>query len=390
MPFASAHSNAPFVNQAAEEVCEAALAKLGGAAPGLAIVFFTPHYAADAEELAQTLHQRLNAKAMIGVVGEWILEGNKDIENRPGLALWLGSWDDSVSIDTFKLDMEDTPDGPSLFGWPDALLEANPENSLLITFADPHTFPAIDLYLPTLNESHPGLRLCGGMASNPVGPGQPCFLFQNEAVSEGSVSVLLRGLPSLKTIVSQGCRPVGKTAVVTKAKDNIILEIGGQSPLKFLREIVEEATQEDKNLMDQGLLLGLAFNEYQETFGPGDFLVRNLIGFDRRTGAMALSDRIRPGQTVQFQVRDPESMDRDLNEMLSALKGTEFQPQAGLLFSCNGRSSKVFSVSDHDASAIQNSFGPIPLAGFFAAGEFGPVGDKCYIHSFTASAVFFG
>jgi small ligand-binding sensory domain FIST len=177
--------------------------------------------------------------------------------------------------------------------------------------------------------------------------------------------------------------------VVTKGQDNLIAELGGQTPLDYLRTLLAEVTPAERNLMQKGLLLGVAMTEYRDEFRRGDFVVRNLVGLDPRTGALAVTDRIRLGQTVQFQVRDAESADQDLRELLQAAVADGFKPTGGLLFSCNGRGTRLFPQPDHDAKAIQAGAGPLALAGFFAAGELGPVGGTNFIHGFTASVVLF-
>ena len=201
------------------------------------------------------LAERTGAKALIGVLGESVIGGSREIEDRPAVALWVGVWDEAVAIDPFHLDLEETPDGPTLFGWPDALLEADPATSLLIAFGDPYTFPAAELFLPRVNEDHPGLPVAGGMASSPMGPGTPSLFLNGEVKEQGAVGVLLRGA-KFRTVVSQGCRPVGRPLVVTKGQDNVIAEVGGQTPLDYLRTLLAEVTPAERELMQRGLLLG--------------------------------------------------------------------------------------------------------------------------------------
>jgi len=387
MPFAVALSTASDAARAAEEAGQAALHNLGRA-PDLAIAFYSPHHAADAADLGRVLHERLGAKALLGILGESVIAGSKEVEDRPGVAVWVGAWDDDVAVDAFHLDLEQTPDGPTLFGWPDAMFDADPAQSLVIAFGDPYTFPAVDLFLPTLNDDYPGLPLAGGMASSPTGAGAPALILNGEVKEQGAVGVLLRGA-KFRTVVSQGCRPVGRALVVTKGQDNVIAEVGGQTPLEYLRALLEQVTPQEKELMQRGLLIGVAITEYKDEFKRGDFLIRNLLGLDPRTGALALTDRVRRGQTVQFQVRDAETAGEDLKELLQAAKATGMKPGGGLLFSCNGRGTRMFPNPDHDAKMIQGVLGPLALAGFFAAGELGPIGGKNFIHGFTASAVLF-
>src|SRR5262245_8312884 len=387
MPFAVALSTASDAACAAEEAAQAAQHSLGRA-PDLAIAFYSPHHAADAADMARVLHDRLGAKTLLGILGESVIAGSREVEDRPGVAVWVGAWDGDVGVDAFHLDLEQTPDGPTLFGWPDAMFEADPAQSLVIAFGDPYTFPAVDLFLPTLNDDYPGLPLAGGMTSSPTGAGAPALILNGEVKEQGAVGVLLRGA-KFRTVVSQGCRPVGRPLVVTKGQDNVIAEVGGQTPLEYLRALLEQVTPQEKELMQRGLLIGVAITEYKDEFKRGDFLIRNLLGLDPRTGALALTDRVRRGQTVQFQVRDAETAGEDLKELLQAAKATGLKPGGGLLFSCNGRGTRMFPGPDHDAKAIQGELGPLALAGFFAAGELGPIGGKNFIHGFTASAVLF-
>ena len=131
-------------------------------------------------------------------------------------------------------------------------------------------------------------------------------------------------------------------------------------------------------------------NEYQDTFARGDFLISNVIGAGADDGSIVIASQVRVGRTVQFHVRDAEAADEDLVQLLEPdQRANPNPPQAALLFSCNGRGTRLFLEPNHDAGTIQEKVGPIPLAGFFAQGEFGPIGGKNYIHGFTASVAFF-
>ncbi len=142
--------------------------------------------------------------------------------------------------------------------------------------------------------------------------------------------------------------------------------------------------------MQHGLHVGIVMSEYQETFARGDFLISNVIGVREEDGSMAIGNLVRVGQTVQFHVRDAVTADEDLVRLLEQDRTTKSNPpQAALLFSCNGRGTRLFREPNHDAGTIQETLGPIPLAGFFAQGELGPVAGTNYIHGFTASVALF-
>jgi small ligand-binding sensory domain FIST len=386
MPFACALSLDPETLRAVGEVLEKAQLT---ASPDLAVVFFSAHHADAAAEIAATLQQRLNPRALVGCVGESIVGKDREVEDAPALSLWLAHWGERVSIEPFHLTLEQTPDGPSFLGWPDGLLGVDGQHSALLTLGNPFSFPA-DLYLGRVTEGHPGLRVVGGMASGARDPETNCLVFGGKAVSSGAVGVLLQGLPGLRTVVSQGCRPIGRPLIITRGEENIILELGGKSPLVYLQELWQELTPRDQQLVQQGLHLGLVINEYRDDFRQGDFLVRNVLGIDRNTGALAITDLIRVGQTVQFHVRDAATADEDLRALLQADR--EAHPNraaAALLFTCNGRGTRLFPAPNHDVEALRQEAGDLPVAGLFAQGEFGPVAGQNFMHGFTASVALF-
>jgi small ligand-binding sensory domain FIST len=228
------------------------------------------------------------------------------------------------------------------------------------------------------------------MASGGGQPGESPLLIGADLRNEGAVGVLLRGPVKARSVVSQGCRPIGKPMIITKARDNIILELGGKTALDQLQQIWQELGPRDRELVQHGLHVGRVISEYRESFKRGDFLIRNVMGLDKASGALAITERVRVGQTVQFHVRDAATADEDLHALLQLdSRSHAANPAAALLFSCNGRGTRLFGQPDHDARAVRAEKGDVPLAGFFAQGELGPVGGVNFIHGFTASVVLF-
>lgn len=390
MPFAAALSTAPLTNQALDEVCPLAAEQLGGP-PDLAVIFFTPHHAGAAETIASTARQRLGARCLVGCMGESVIGGDREIEDGPAVSLWLAKWARPVEADSFHLEPEPTPDGFSLLGWPDGLTQADPARAAVLALGDPYTVPS-DLIPKQLNEISPGLRVMGGMASGAPAPGRSRLLLDDRVLNGGVVGVLLRGPVGLRCIVSQGCRPVGRPFVITRAQDNVIFELGGKPALQQLQEVWQSLTPHDQELFRRGPHVGRVISEYRDTFQRGDFLIRNLMGLDRESGAVAISDLVRVGQTVQFHVRDADTADEDLHALLQIdLSAHERRPGGALVFSCNGRGTRLFGddAPHHDAKTVRAEAGAIPLAGFFAQGELGPVGDQNFVHGFTASVALF-
>ncbi len=388
MPFAAALSTVSDTSRAIDEVC----AQVQGrqpARPDLALVFLSVHHAADAAEVCKTIRDRLGPACFLGCQGEAIVGNDQEIEQRPALSLWLAQWARSVAMTPFHLELTQTPEGHSLVGWPDELTEADPAQSVLLLLGDPFSFP-VDAFLQEMNEAHPGVRVLGGMASGVRGPGQARLILGERVLDHGAVGVLLQGPVRVRSIVSQGCRPVGRHMVITRAEDNIIAELSGQPPLAQLHQLWQELSPRDRRLFQQGLHIGRVINEYQGEFHRGDFLVRNVLGIDQTSGILAITDHVRVGQTVQFHVRDAETADEDLHALLQMdLAAHEPRPAGALLFTCNGRGTRLFDKPHHDAQAVRAEAGDLPLAGFFAQGELGPIGGQNFIHGFTASVVLF-
>ncbi|HKB14819.1 MAG TPA: FIST C-terminal domain-containing protein, partial [Planctomycetota bacterium] len=236
-----------------------------------------------------------------------------------------------------------------------------------------------------------GVRVIGGMASAARGPGGNRLVLDDAIFPTGAVGALLDPEVVSGTVVSQGCRPVGQAYVVTRATENVIHDLAGIPALDRLREVVSTLPAEDRDLVQHGLHVGRVIDEQQADFGRGDFLVRNVMGADPEAGDIAIGDVAEVGATVQFQVRDAASADEDLRALLEReAKEREASPPAGaLLFTCNGRGTNLFATPDHDASMVRRIAGAIPLAGFFAAGEIGPIGARNFLHGYTASLALF-
>jgi len=206
----------------------------------------------------------------------------------------------------------------------------------------------------------------------------------SEVVSDGAVGVFIGAGLLVTPIVSQGCRPIGQPFTITKAHENVIEELAGAPAMERLGELAVAVSEEDRELIRHGLHIGLVVDEHKLEFRRGDFLVRNVLGVYRETAALAIGDVAKVGQTVQFHIRDAEAADEDLRELL-----TDVEADAVLLFTCNGRGRSFFGVADHDAGTVEKLLGPVPLAGAFCAGELGPVGERNYLHRFTASLAVF-
>jgi small ligand-binding sensory domain FIST len=372
--------------EALEQASAAALDQLG-VTPNLAFLFLSGHHAGEARAVAEQALARLGTDQLLGCTAESIAGQAQEIERRPALALWLAHLPD-VDVTLMHVRFEQTPEGGSFVGWPESLPAEWPDPAALLLLGDPFSFPA-DQLLERLNEDHPDVPVMGGMASSAQRPKANRLLCGNRVYDEGAVAVLLAGL-RLRAVVSQGCRPIGEPFVITKASRNLVLELGGVTAYERLKQVYQTLAAREQMMLQRGLHLGRVVNEYQDRFEQGDFLVRNVLGVDAETGALAIGDHVRPGQTVQFHIRDAETADAELRQLLAKAAGERDGPPRGaLLFTCNGRGTRLFGTPHHDASAVEQAYGAVPLAGFFAAGELGPIGGKNFLHGFTASIALF-
>jgi small ligand-binding sensory domain FIST len=380
---ASALSTHSKWDEALQESASTALAQLGQA-PDLALLFFSPHHAPSAKQIATQAAALLQTSNILGCTGEAIAGTGREVEEEPALALWLAHLP-GAKLTPMHLKFERTAEGGALNGWPDSLVGEWPADSFLIVLGEPFSFPA-DYLLQRMNEDRPKVPVIGGMASGGTQPGENRLQLGPVVHEDGAVAVHVSGPVRLKTVVSQGCRPIGTPFVITKSERNIILELGGKPAMVQLREIFDTLPTREQRLVQTALHVGRVVSEYKDHFEQGDFLIRNVIGIDANRGAIAIGDYIRPGQTVQFHIRDEEAADAELKQLLNRAKSEIAAPPAGaLLFTCNGRGTRMFSQRDHDAATIAQALGEIPLAGFFAQGELGPIGQQNFIHGFTAS-----
>ena len=385
--FSSALATRADFSTAVAEVCDKTLADLG-APVSLAMLFVSADGAEHCDEIAAQVGQRLGDPKLLGCTAESIVGVGREIEGESALSLWTAHLPASTII-PMQLRLEQAPEGGAIVGWSSDLPADWPDDAALIVLGDPFSFPA-DAMLERLNEDRPGIPVIGGMASSGAAPGENRLLLGDQVHRDGAVALLIHGGLRVRTVVSQGCRPIGRHMVITKAEKNVIHELGGRPALLQLKEIFDTLPTREQELVQKGLHVGRVVSEYQDSFQQGDFLVRNVIGIDPDNGAVAIGDFVRPGQTVQFHVRDAQTADDELRQLLAAVRDDKAAPPAaGLLFTCNGRGTQLFPEPHHDAQAISAALGEIPLAGFFAAGELGPVAGKNFMHGFTASLALF-
>jgi small ligand-binding sensory domain FIST len=376
--YAAALSRHPTPVEAVGEVAGEILERFDAVSPDLLVVFASPHHVGAFEDIVDGLRKLLEPEVLVGTTAIGVAGGGLEVEDGPGLSVLAASFA-AGRVTGVALDAVETDDGLAIVGWPDTL----PSRGTLLLFADPFSFPVPD-FLRLCNARVPEMLVAGGLASAGSHSGTNRLVLDDRVLTSGAVGVMCSEDVPLRAVVSQGCRPIGTPLTVTAAERNFVHELAGKSAMARLQEIVDDVGDDERDLMRNGLHLGVVVDEHKLDFHRGDFLVRNVLGADRSSGSLAVGDVIAVGQTVQFHVRDAQSADDDLRALLRGVSA-----DAALLFTCNGRGVRLFDEPNHDATAIEEVVGTVPLAGAFCAGEIGPVGGQNFLHSFTASVVVF-
>jgi small ligand-binding sensory domain FIST len=385
MKWASTLSLEPDLGSAVEEAAAAAEVRLDGRSPDLAVVFVAANHAPRFDELPRLLKERLHARVIIGCSAGGVIGDAREIEHQPGLSLTVAVLP-GVDLHPFHVESEVLRTADVTLGiWPQGRGARPGEQPHFLLFPDPFSFDA-EAFLRALDRAYPQSRKIGGLASGGRQPGSNILVLGNGIHRSGAVGVALSGAVSVEAIVAQGCRPIGQPMFVTRCDRNVLWEIDGRRPLDVLREIHAGLAPEDRALAQHSLFVGLAMSDDQQEFRRGDFLIRNLIGADGESGAMALGALLQPAAVVQFHLRDARTSAEDLEALLGRhrIEKPDSKPAGCLLFSCLGRGRHLYGCPDHDSDAFRRHLGPVPLGGFFCNGEIGPVRGMTFLHGYTS------
>ena len=392
MQWTNALSTRSSLEAAINDVVEQVVASLTAPAD-LGLVFISSAFMSEYTRLLPLLAEKLSVPVLIGcsaggVIGRKQTGKTEEIEAQPALSLTLAHLP-GVKIRPFHILAEELPDSDSSpNAWIDLVgLPPSPVPQFIL-LSSPFGSATNDL-LQGLDFAYPGSVVVGGQASSGFMNG-PVGLFCNDKLlREGTVGIALTGNIVLDTIVSQGCRPIGQPLQVTKAERNIILELDENVPLVVLRNLISSLSEEDRTLAQHSLFVGLAMDEFRVNLHSGDFLIRNILGVDPKAGAIAISDRIRAGQRLQFHLREAEASSQDLEILLQEYQNenentSQPSPVGALMFTCLGRGTGLYGQPNFDSQLFSRYLHDIPMGGCFCGGEIGPVSGRTFLHGYTS------
>ena len=384
MRWTSAVSTATPLDAAVREVTHAVARDLGGAVPDLAVTFVSEQHQGEYERLPALVRGALAPRCLLGCSAGGVVGGGPELERRAAVSLTVAVLPD-VELTPFHLESDALParSAPADV-WERATGVARGRASALILLPDPFTFDAETL-VAGLDVAYPTTPKIGGLASGGREPGGNALDLGDAVYRSGAVGVALGGNVELDTVVAQGCRPIGEPMFVTRADQNIVYTLDGRPALGVLQQLLADADARDRQLFASSLFLGVVMKE-QEAYRQGDFLIRNLLGIDGKSGAIAVGAALHTGMVVQFHLRDAETSAHDLDAVLARYRERPRRPPEGaLLFSCLGRGEHLYGEPDHDTRALHRHLGPIPLGGFFCNGEIGPVHGATFLHGYTSA-----
>ncbi|MEM8615166.1 MAG: FIST N-terminal domain-containing protein [Cyanobacteria bacterium P01_H01_bin.105] len=396
MKWASAVSTHPSLELALREVIERVLTQLE-TAPNLAVIFISSAFASEYSRVLPLLRGPLGGAHIIGCSGSGVIGRTRaghliEVEETAGISLTVAYLPD-VNIQGFHLSIDELPDldsPPSEWTEIIGVLPADKPQFLLM--ADPFASGMNDL-LQGLDFAYPESVKLGGLAGI-ESISRSCGLFCGQQLyRQGVIGVALSGNIVIDTIVAQGCRPIGPTFRVVESDRNVVTKVAAQdeaatqTPLEALQELFQDLGETDRQLAQESLFIGLAQSSFKQALEQGDFLIRNLVGVDPKIGAIAIADRIRPGQRIQFHLRDAHTAKEELATLLTTYQlnnQARALPSGALLFACNGRGTSLFDAPNCDVEQFSHQLGQVPLGGFFCNGEIGPVGKTTFLHGFTS------
>ncbi|BAY08434.1 FIST signal transduction protein [Calothrix sp. NIES-2098] len=390
MQWANALSTRPSLEAAITDVVERAVSSLKVPAD-LGLVFISSAFASEYSRLLPLLAEKLSVPVLIGcsgggVIGTTTGGETQELEAEAALSLTLAHLP-GVDLHVFHVVAEELPD---LDSSPDAwidLIGVPPSSKPQFILLGGTFSSGINDLLQGLDFAYPGSVTVGGQASAGGMSGRMALFCNDRLYREGTVGLALSGNIVLETIVAQGCRPIGEPLQVTKAERNIILELDEQVPLVVLRELIANLSEKERFLAQHSLFVGVAMDEFKTSLHQGDFLIRGILGVDPTAGAIAIGDRVRPGQRLQFHLRDAEASAEDLEFLLQQYQNqqsAEGNAAAALMFACVGRGAGLYGKSNFDSELFRRYLKDIPVGGFFCNGEIGPVGGSTFLHGYTS------
>jgi small ligand-binding sensory domain FIST len=381
MRWASAVSQRVDARHALAEISEVVLDELGGP-PDLALLFVSSHYANVYDAIPGWAQSMLMPSQLLGCSAAGVLGTGEEIERREAMSVVAARL---PGVELFPFHVAEGRWPTTVDAWLELTGLAPDTAAGFILMVDPSTIEAEGL-LKSLDTAYPHVPKIGGLISGVDEPGDAALLMNDRVLRHGALGIGMRGRIEIQTAVAQACRPVGEPMIITRCRDSIIQELNVGKPVEVLQQLFEKLEPRDQELCRHSLFLGIEMVGQSHRYGLGDFLVRTLAGLEPNSGAMAVQAQFNNYQVVQFHLRDARTSAQDMERHLAELQRARpaKNMRGALMFSCLGRGQELYGVPNHDADLVCRHLGAVPMGGFFANGEIGPVGGRTFVHGYTS------
>jgi small ligand-binding sensory domain FIST len=381
MKWVSALSQRVDARQALAEASDRALESLGGP-PDLAFVFVSDHYRGAFDSISGWAQSLLSPRHLIGCSGSGVIGGGQEVERSEAISVLAARLPD-VRISPFHL--SEVPRSGDAALWSELVGVPPDDVAGFVVIGDPVSEDTEGL-LRRFDSAYPEVPKIGGLVSGVDAPGDAALFLDGLRLDHGMIGVALSGAIDVQVLVAQGCRPIGEPMIITRCKDSVIYELNIGKPVEVLQKIYERLEPRDQELCRHSLFLGIEMTARSHSYTHGDFLIRSLAGLEPNGGAMAVHGNFDNYQVVQFHLRDARAAGHDLDQRLLAAQRSlaSKDVRGALLFECMGRGQGLYGVPNHDSDLFCRRVGSVPLGGFFANGELGPVGGHTFLHGYTS------
>jgi len=371
------------------ECAEQIAFQLSNEKPDLVIVFVSVDFSREYDQIPALCKNLFGTANIIGCCAGGLIGAGIEVEKDQAIAVTAATLP-GVQLELNHFEDASLPDLDSPpCAWEKLVKVENADEPTFILLPDPFSFK-IDALVQGLDYAFPKSVKLGGLASGASRPGMNALFCGEQLHRSGVVVASIAGNITVDSVVAQGCRPIGHPMTVTKCHNNFLIELDNEPAVNVLKNTLTRLSSDDQALAYNSLFLGVVMDEFKDDFKAGDFLIRNILGIEPRTGALMVGEVLRNERTVQFHLRDAATSADDLRLMLKRYTqehgAADKNNVAGaLLFSCLGRGKYLYGQSNHDSDCFREILGEVPLGGFFCNGEIGPVGGTTFLHGYTSS-----
>jgi len=321
----------------------------------LGFIYLTDSYASHVGDILRLLRDKLPVSHWVGTIGMAICCTRTEYYEQPAIALLITD----IPANKYHL-FKSAADLSSLSpgtGVRVAVVHGDPRNGQLANLI--HKFP------DAIGNGY----LVGGLTSS----NSYHYQIVDEPVEGNLSGVILEDSVTLVTGLTQGCSPLGPSHELTEADSNIAITIDKRPALDVMKEDIGEVLSRDLSRIGGYIFAGFPVADSD----TGDYLVRNLMGIDPNSGAIAIGEYLKPGTPIMFCKRDGKTAIEDLERMVNKLKSRAGSNiKGGLYFSCLGRGQHMFGQPHREMELIADIIGNVPLVGFYANGEI--AGNRLY------------